>query len=100
MNVAGQCHEVSAQAQKHSRTNFLGTPRNERSNRVLLRLFGFDAVESLVKPTSIVALDARPQFDREMADKGRNVEFSDLTGALGRVGTLGCAETVPPHHRV
>jgi hypothetical protein len=42
-------------------------------------LFGFDAVESLVKPTSIVALDARPQFDREMADKGRNFEFSDLT---------------------
>ena len=80
MNVAGQCHEVSAQAQKHSRTNFLGTPRNERSNRVLLRPFGFDAVESLVKPTSIVALDARPQFDREMADKGRNFEFSDLTG--------------------
>jgi hypothetical protein len=79
MNVAGQCHEVSAQAQKHSRINFLGTPRNERSNRVLLRLFGFDAVESLVKPTSIVALDARPQFDREMADKGRNFEFSDLT---------------------
>src|SRR6185436_18939 len=21
-------------------------------------------------------------------------------GALGRIGTLGCAETVPPHHRV
>jgi hypothetical protein len=30
----GQWREVSAQAQKPSRTNFLGTTRNERPNRV------------------------------------------------------------------